>query len=205
MKRLSVADVVEKNKVASSIPYLILADIEVVDQNTGVVIDTVRIARNSENVTYMGNVYSANHFDVGTKQEHGEVKNLIMTARDYRRALQAYLQEYDGMVGSHVTIYMVNAGALDAPAEIAEEFDVIIGSASDYQVSLTLGARNLLGMTVPKRNQLRDYCAWKYKSDECGYSGGLPTCDLTLNGDNGCAAHNNTKNFGGFPGIKSRY
>jgi len=32
-------------------------------------------------------------------------------------------------------------------------------------------------------------------------SGGLATCDLTLEGPNGCRAHNNTRNFGGFPAI----
>jgi phage-related protein len=32
-------------------------------------------------------------------------------------------------------------------------------------------------------------------------TGGLATCDYTLDGPNGCRAHNNTINFGGFPSI----
>jgi hypothetical protein len=32
-------------------------------------------------------------------------------------------------------------------------------------------------------------------------TGIMPSCDLSLQGPNGCAAHNNTQNFGGFPGL----
>jgi hypothetical protein len=32
-------------------------------------------------------------------------------------------------------------------------------------------------------------------------SGGLPACDYTLDGPNGCRAHMNTLNFGGFPSL----
>jgi phage-related protein len=37
------------------------------------------------------------------------------------------------------------------------------------------------------------------------YDAGYPktTCDLTLQGDNGCASHNNSVNFGGFPGLNN--
>ncbi len=48
-----------------------------------------------------------------------------------------------------------------------------------------------------------NFCIWKYKSTQCGYTGALATCTRTLDGTNGCEAHNNQVRFGGFPGIDS--
>lgn len=39
---------------------------------------------------------------------------------------------------------------------------------------------------------------WEYFTVD---SGGLQTCDYTLDGPNGCRVHQNTNNYGGFPGI----
>ncbi len=38
--------------------------------------------------------------------------------------------------------------------------------------------------------EVKPTCTWRYKDpDTCTYSGGLPTCDLTLTGGNGCIVH----------------
>lgn len=52
----------------------------------------------------------------------------------------------------------------------------------------------------------RDFCRHTYRSEECGYQQNadgtvLGSCDKTKDGINGCQAHENTINFGAFPGI----
>jgi phage-related protein len=62
-------------------------------------------------------------------------------------------------------------------------------------------AFDLAGVRAPKRQCIANVCQWVYKSAECGYTGGLPTCDKTLDA---CKAHfgdNAELPFGSFPGI----
>jgi lambda family phage minor tail protein L len=57
------------------------------------------------------------------------------------------------------------------------------------------------GAQIPKRVCAANTCPWAYKSAECTYVGGLPTCDKTLTD---CKTHfgaNNPLPFGGFPGV----
>jgi lambda family phage minor tail protein L len=60
---------------------------------------------------------------------------------------------------------------------------------------------DLTGVRAPKRQCIANICQWVYKSAECGYTGGLPTCDKTLDA---CKAHFGATAelpFGSFPGI----
>ena len=62
-------------------------------------------------------------------------------------------------------------------------------------------AFDLAGISAPKRKCVANICQWVYKSTECGYSGGLPTCLKTLTD---CQAHFGSTAelpFGSFPGI----
>ena len=62
-------------------------------------------------------------------------------------------------------------------------------------------AFDLAGVRAPKRQCIANICQWVYKSAECGYSGGLATCDKTLDA---CRAHFGSGAqlpFGSFPGI----
>ncbi|CDT54306.1 Putative Phage-related protein-like (fragment) [Vibrio coralliirubri] len=85
-----------------------------------------------------------------------------------------------------------------------ETFQVTGASAKNYEVSWTLGAMDLLRVRTPRRRQMRNRCCWRYKSKECGYTGAQKYCDLSLQGLNGCTAHDNEGNFGGFPGITNQ-
>jgi phage-related protein len=76
-----------------------------------------------------------------------------------------------------------------------------VAKDENYSIEFTLGAENPLALRFPYRQQFRNRCEWVYKGNECRYAGGLPSCDLTLDGDNGCRVHNNTYNFGGFFGL----
>lgn len=203
-KAISVASVLEKNKIASSVAFLLLAKLEVFDSTTQTYVDIVYVVNNAENVVFEGNTYVPYPFGVNIKHEAGAIPQITLVAQDFQKVLLNKLNAYSGATGSRVTLTVVNSGNLSQGAEIEEVFEIIGSSASDYVVTLNLGAESVLTRLYPTRTQMKDRCGWRYKGPECGYTGGMATCDLSLQGANGCAAHNNALNFGGFPGIQNR-
>lgn len=203
-KSLSVASVLEKNRLSSDVPFLILLDIDVVNPDTGAVAETLHLVRNTEQVTFNGFGYDPATFDIELKEESGTMQTIKLSIKDYTRLVQQRMQDYGGGVGFNVSVSVVNSAALTQPPEIVEFFQVIAAESNVYVCTFTLGAENVVTKTFPRRRQTRDYCQWRYKSQECGYTGTMPNCDLTLKGANGCEAHSNVIHFGAFPGINSK-
>lgn len=205
MSKLSIAAVIEKNKIASSVAFIPLIDVNVYEPSTGAFVETLRGARNSEAVTFRGNVYAPVQFDLSFGSESGSQTTVELTIKDLSMTLQRYMELYGGGVGFGVTLHIVASDSLDKDSEISEFFEVIGASVDRITCTFQLGAENVLANSFPRRKQTRDFCQWRYKDPStCRYSGTLPSCDLTLQGPNGCNAHNNTINFGGFPGIVIR-
>lgn len=200
-RHLSVATVIEKQKIASKIAFVPLLEIDVVEPKTLTFIETLRFARNSEDLVWQGNSYIAGTFDFTSSAESGSQPTLQVSVNDFSRAIQARMQAYGGGINFTVRVIIVNTGNLDQPAEVLETFTVTGANAKQFMVNFTLGAENPLTMRFPRRRQFRDRCLWRYKGVECGYAGDLPTCDFTLLGGNGCNVHANTARFGGFIGI----
>lgn len=201
---LSLASAIEANRLSSDVPWLCLIDLEVVDPLTGVVVTVLHFANNTEEVTFQGIEYVASQFDMTVKQEAGKTADVSLTVTDMTQAIEFYMESYGGGVGSNVTLYVVNAGNLAQGPEVVEYFQITDASSADYRHSFRLGAENVLMQTFPRRRQTKNFCQWRYKDpDTCRYAGPLTSCDLTLQGDNGCAAHANTLNFGAYPGMNS--
>lgn len=201
---LSVASVIEKNRLSSDNAFLLFLDIEIVDPNTGVVVEVAHIVRNSIDVTLNGTSYVPAEFSIEIKSESGIQPSINLMVHDMTRFLQTNMQEYGGGIGFNITLMGVAANALTSPVELIEYFQVIGASTKGYIVTFVLGAENALTRTFPRRRQTKDFCQWRYKDPKtCGYTGGLPTCDYSLQGPNGCAVHVNTPSFGAFPGINS--
>ena len=201
-RHLTVATVIETHNIASAVAFLILIEIDVVN-SAGSVIETIRVVNNNENITFGGNEYVAANFTMDVKNAAGEEPTVKFASFDPTGVVRQRMEEFDGGVGFPVRMIVVNSDALDAPAEMSEDFTVIAGSANGYNVSLTLGAENPLRLRFPLRSQFRGRCSVKYKGVLCKYAGALGTCDYTYEGDNGCLAHGNQNNFGGFRGLKN--
>lgn len=205
MKSLTVAQAVDMHKIASAQAWLFALEIRIKDA-AGIIVDTLRVVRNDEDVTIDGQSYIAAPFEISNESNLGELPKVSVTIQDQLRVLQVLLNDHTGAVGSAVDLKVVTPinGTANAQSEMVETFSILSTSVSDSVVQIELGAENPLRIQIPRRIQVRSRCSFHYKSAACGYTGALPTCDLTLNGDNGCAAHNNTKNFGGFPGLVPR-
>lgn len=203
-KQLSVASVIEKNRLASDVPFVVCLDIRVIDPTTQALVETLRLVRNSDDITYNGFVYTAIMFDIELKQDAGVESKISLAITDYTAAIAGRMNAYGGGIGFLVTVMVVNTGALGQPPEVIENFEVIGATASEYVANFELGMGSALARVFPRRKQTRDFCQWRYKeAGTCNYTGGLPTCDLTLQGPNGCAAHGNAPRFGAYPGISS--
>ena len=198
---LSLASIVEANRLASEVPFLCLIDLEVVNPDTGAVVIVVHVVRNSEDITFNGNLYTAGSFDIQVKYEAGKMASVNLSVTDYTQHIQSLMEQYGGGIGSNVTLYVVNAANLAQGPEIQEFFQITSAVSSEYQQQFTLGAENVLMQTFPRRRQTKNFCSWRFKSPECGYTGSVATCDLTLQGVDGCESKSNSINFGAFPGL----
>lgn len=200
--KISVASVIEKNRIASDVAYLALLAIDVPDPTTGAIVETLRYVNNTEDVVVGGQTYTAVQFSIELQSASGETPSISLTFFDYTQEVLSKMNDYAGGVGFNITISVIASNNLDGTPEITEFFEVTAASASSYQVSFTLGAENALTKQFPKRIQRRDFCPWVFKDvNTCRYSGSLTTCDHTLDGTLGCRAHQNVINFGGMPNL----
>jgi phage-related protein len=101
----------------------------------------------------------------------------------------------------------INATA-DPTAEFPREIyyvDRKVAETRDVVKFELASAFDLAGVSAPKRKCIANICQWIYKSTECGYTGGLPSCLKTLDD---CTNHfgvNQPLPFGSFPGIGSYF
>jgi|SRR5210317_159659 len=200
----SILNAVEKNQLASGNAFLVLLEIQLVDSTTNQVVDTIYVVNNNEDVVYNLQTYTAFPFDLKLSKDANGIPEVTLGATDYQKILLTQLNALQGATGSTVIMRVVNSGNLTADPEMEEIFDVVAANANDFKISIKLGAENPLQRRFPQMLQMRDRCRWHYKSAECGYTGPITTCDLSLQGTNGCSAHGNSHRFGGFPGLKGR-
>lgn len=199
---LSVATAIEKNRLASDVAFVLLLDITVTDANKNTV-EHLYLCRNSENVVYQGNQYIAANFEAKMDIDTGTDPRLQITASDPTGVIRDRMEVFGGGIGFEATLMVVNTGNLAQPPEIKETFQIINASQNGYDVSFTLGIPNPTMQRFPPRLQYRDQCTYQYKGLRCKYAGPMATCDYTRTGPNGCKAHGNEANFGGFPGMQN--
>jgi len=206
-RALTIAEVIDKNKISSDRVWVYAMKIFVVD-SAGSPVEELNLVNNNEDLTIDGEVYTASSFSVEKKETGDSLGSIKVTAHDHTRFLQTRLQQYFGAVGFvvHISFALTDDGLPTASlnADLVEEYKIIMSSANDFMVSLELGADSPLNVLIPKRVQSQDRCSYRYKSIECGYVGAETSCDFTLDGANGCAFHSNSPRFGGYPGIKIR-
>lgn len=199
---ISLANVIEKNKLASDVAQVVAFEVHVSESPYLPPSEVLRFVRNNEPLTHMGNSYAAANFEVDLRVSAGGQPELNVTFMDLTREVQARMQEFSGGVGFPVILSVINGSLPNEPPALKEYFEIITSSSKDYVVTFSLGADNGVGAVFPGRRQRRDLCGWRYKdATTCGYTGELPSCDQTRDGANGCKVHGNANRFGGFPGI----
>lgn len=197
---ISLSSAIEKAKLSSDVPYLVLLEVDVTNPTTKAVVQTLYLTSNTENFTFKGNAYSAIPFSIDLKQEAGRPASLTITFQDTEGVLRDQVDAYFGGIGFGVRLLVVRGVVGVTDPDLYESFEITDASLNDYAIEFTLGTPSLLTLTFPPR-RFSLSCGVRYKSTACGYVGALATCDRTLDGANGCRFHNNTIRYGGFRGI----
>jgi phage-related protein len=194
-KTLPAALVLEKNKIASANPWLLLADLNVDGEH-------LRIVNNNESITFQSNLYQAFEFkfDAITSTKDGKIPTFVLSVPNINRMFIPYIEDTNGLVDTTVDIYIVNAGLLSENySELTMNF-VVMGCNYDSQViTLQLSTPSPMRQRFPKNRFIAKYCPWPFKGVECKYSGADTTCQRT---HDDCEAKGNLLNFGGFPGLR---
>lgn len=195
MLNLPLALRIEKNKLVSTAPWLLLLAVTLPDTTV------LRLARNTEDVTFGGNVYTAFAFELGDVRSGGDgrIQGVTLRVANPGRALQPYLEAYDGLIGCAVTLSVVHADNLASDySELTLNYDVLAAEPKSDWITFTLGAENPLRRRFPLQVAIPFSCNWGFKSAECAYAGATTSCARTLDA---CRALGNSARFGGRPGI----
>ncbi len=186
----------EKNKLISTAPWLVLVAITLPDTSV------IRIVKNTEDVTFGGNVYTAFAFELGDQRASGDgkVQSLSLRVANPARAFTPYLEEYEGLVGCSLVLSLVHADNLGSDyTDLILNWEIMATTVPDEEwIEFTLGAESPIRRRFPLYVITPLSCNWLFKGVECAYAGVATTCDRTL--DN-CRTLNNSGRFGGRPGV----
>lgn len=220
---VSLRTALDKNKLASNDVYLLLLEIDVLDPLSGKVAETVYIVYDNDPAGYEfdGKTYMSMPLTVNLQQDSDTQPSCTLTVFDYAQVIQSRLQSYGATIGWPARFKIVNANADIVSVESEQQFFIngATANAGDFSIAFTVTAENPLTLSFPNREMFRNQCFWTFKDENCAYINGQysscgttnpndgstktadldSSCDLSLDGVNGCRAHCNTLNYGGFP------
>ena len=207
---LSVVSNIERHKLDSGEPFLLLMDL--CWPGTNPLTDPhIRFVRDLNPIEFDvadGNgvqEYTPFNFKMGDLKvsSDGSVPDCEVQASNVMLVLQQTIEQYAGVVGASLDLYVVNTGNPAGEPELALSFQVKQTTNDAELVHFKLGASSPLRRLFPLFYFRPNFCMWKYRSIQCGYTGSMPTCSHTIDGSSGCIAHNNLVRIGTFPGIDS--
>lgn len=194
MQIWSLPGIIEKNKIANDLPWLLLVEVRHKSLE-----QPIRLARNTEDVAWNGNVWYRFPLEIDSITQDGkEVPALNLKVSNVSGMIQTYIQKYGGFVDADVTLYVVHAAHLDNP--IAEFSITLSNSVTQYNeqwITFSLTSDKDFAWQFPPNKYNRDFCRWKFKSVRCGYAGDADACNGTL------AMCRIPVRFGGEPGVES--
>jgi phage-related protein len=216
---ITSALVAQKNALTNLAPWVWLLELDLDGSQA------VRIAATDSDVTFGGQAFRAAPITLGplSRDRQGVLQEVEVVVSNVGGWLSAHL-EAGSLLDRTWRIRLVHSAAL-SDVLFDSTFTVLEATASLESVAFRLAASRLLESPLPAQVFQRGRCRWRYGGAGCNYSTALPnlisgthpqfdpsTCDLTLDGPNGCRSHgaNEAANgvppqhpafFGGFPGI----
>jgi len=214
---LSATAFIEKNKLASEYSWIVLLKVTFPDSTI------IRICKNVEDITWpvtAGDIWTAFPFELDEigDSKKGEVPQVVVRIGNATRAIQVYMEAYDGLVESEVDIMVVHAknvtsatlgaGANNSNPEIELNYRIVGSHADNMWASFVLGASSPYNLRFPRGRVLRNFCRYyDFKGGRCGYDGAdtscertLAACRLKINLD----SSSNEARFGGSPGVGTK-
>jgi len=199
---MTLATINDLNKLSSDEKLIVLLEVEIPSS------DTLYLARFNDDITFDGNVYQKFWFefnDITTGK--GEVPNFELKIDNTSRGVNSLMIDYDiylknnGIEGNKIFANILVVNTVDLSDYINKwRFELTSWEMDNHWASFKLGAENPFNKAYPLRQIYSDFCSWKFKSTECGYSGSETNCDKTLER---CRQLGNQVRYGGFFGIRS--
>lgn len=182
--------------------------------------------------TYLSLPLSVEGFDISAK---GELPRPKLSIANVKGLFSGLIRLYDDLVGAKITRKRTFAKYLDAinfkngnatadpQVQFPDDIWYIDVKKSENKLSITwelASAFDLQGVKLPRRQIIQNYCQWKYRGGECGWTGGYVDINdnpCTSEADDCCAKklssckarfitmlaaddNNVVLPFGGFPG-----
>lgn len=194
MLNLPLALRIEKNKLVSTAPWLLLLDVTLPDASH------IRLARNTDDVVFGGETYTAFAFELDEVKTGGDgrIQGVGLRVANPARALQPYLEAHEGLIGCAVTVAVVHAANLaEDHTELMLSWEILAAQPDANWINFTLGAMNPLRRRFPLLMAAPRSCHWMYKGAECASTHVATTCARTLDA---CRTLGNSHRFGGRPG-----
>ncbi len=167
---------------------------------------TVRIARNTENVEYVGETFDKFNLQVGEQIFSGDGSIPRVTLRvfqDINRTVEDLVNATEGALGAQVKLIRVNEKFLVSPVRALEfDYDNLASESDTEWCTFTLGIPNPLTQRFPLRVYSSSSCPWAtptlYKGPECQCVHEDTTCTGTYND---CYTKGNAVHFGAELGL----
>ena len=193
MLEFSKIATLEKNKLSTDAPFLMLFDIDHEQ-----LAENIRLVRNTSDVEWNAKTWTAFPIDVEDATEDGKtLPALNMKIASGGGLITTYLQRYGGLTDAHVKLYIVNAKCLDSDKpELEMEYQITETAYDEQWITFTLGASPELANRFPTQKYLTDFCPFVCGDIRCGYAGNK-TCKNNL------ASCLIPERFGGEPGIQT--
>ena len=203
---LSNQTIQDKNALVTDAVFLVLLEIQIPDT------PTVRLVNNTEDIIWSSYLWQQFPFEFSdiSESSKSEVSQWTIKISNTTKAIERYLQEYDlylktnGIEGNDITciIRIVNSKDLLNTTPILEYTALLQQPTTTPQwATFKLSAKNPYNKQFPLRKIFKNFCGWKFKSNQCGYAGTGDFCDKTLAT---CRIYSNSSRFGGFPGVAGR-
>lgn len=198
--------VTQKNKTQQADPWIHLIHVHLIKLDDPGDTTDFFLCNNYEDVTFppAGQVYTKFAFEIEARRSgsKGQLEQVSLKISNVARVLQPTLEEYDGGNNGTVTLTIVSTAHLgESYAALQLDFSILTVVSTNQFVVLKLGASNPLKQRHPLYKYSFGNCRYvsRYKGAECRAISSEAECDGTLNN---CITRDNTKNFGGFPGMK---
>lgn len=166
----------------------------------------VRLARNTEDVAYDGNLFKAFNLRIGkqTLSSDGSIPRLTLQVhQDNDRQLEDMINEAESMDGAQVKLIRTNEKFVDTPvADLEADFAILNTESDDEWVTLILGMPSPLLRKIPVRIYSSKQCPYAvpalFSGPECQYVGLDTTCTGLLSD---CITKGNEEHWGGELGL----
>jgi len=168
--------------------------------------ETIRLARNTEDVVYAGVVYEKSNFDIGLAPLTGDgsvPRIMLQVAQDADHTLEDKINATQGAGNGQVKIIRTHEDFLTTAIDALEQNVRILTSESDTErLTFSLGIPDPLLRKIPLRRYSSKRCPYAlpglFKGPECGYEGEDTSCGGTYED---CLAKNNAARWGGELGL----